>query len=113
MEIDFSKLLPALFDDKDICLCDWMEDFFNEFDGTYCCNSQGTTFVGFIQDHEVRIHSVVNRLEVDFINGKPSEELLQKVEKFFSINDENGPFVCSVWKGGTYMKAQYYYNPNV
>ena len=40
METDFSKLLPALFNDKDLCLCDMMENFFAEFDGVYCGNSQ-------------------------------------------------------------------------
>lgn len=113
MKKDFSKLLPALFNDKDLCFTELMENFFAEFDGAYCCNSQGTTFVGFIQDHEVRIHCVANRLEVDFINGKPSEELLKKVEKFFSIDEENSPFVCNAWKGNTYIKLQYYYKSNV
>lgn len=113
MELDFSKLLPALFNDKDICLCDWMEQFFDEFDGTYCCNSHGTTFVGFIQDHEVRIHSVVNRMEISFINGKPSEELVEKVKNFINIDVDDGVFVNSLWKEGNTINIQYYYNPNV
>lgn len=45
MEKDFSKLLPALFNDKDLCFTELMENFFEEFDGTYCCNVQGTTLL--------------------------------------------------------------------
>ena len=40
MEKDFSKLLPALFNDRDLCFTELMENFFEEFDGTYCCNVQ-------------------------------------------------------------------------
>lgn len=69
MEKDFSKLLPALFNDKDLCFTELMENFFAEFDGTYCCNVQGTTFVGFIDDQEVRVHAVVNRIELEFYDG--------------------------------------------
>lgn len=114
MEKDFSKLLPALFNDKDICLCDWMENFFEEFDGTFCSNSQGDTFVGFIKEHEVYIHSVVNRLEIKFNHCSPSDELLEKVADFlsFSEDDCDGPYISNIWKEDeNTIIAQYYWNP--
>ena len=113
METDFSKLLPALFNDKDLCLCDMMENFFAEFDGVYCCNSQGTTFVGFIKDQEIRVHSVANRIELTFTNGKPSSELLHDIQQWLDVWEENDAYIVTVWLEDYHtVIAQYYWNPN-
>lgn len=111
MEKDFSKLLPALFNDKDLCFTELMENFFEEFDGTYCCNVQGTTFVGFVDDQEVRIHAVVNRIELEFTDGKPSWAFIDKIVKWFEETIDNERFAHSVWKlEDDRVVAQYYWN---
>lgn len=110
MEKDFSRLLPALFNDKDLCLCDTMENFFADFDGVYCCNSQGTTFVGFIKDHEIRVHSVANRLEIKFTNGKPPSELLDSIQQWLDVLDN--AYIVAVWlEDDKTIISQYYFNP--
>lgn len=113
MKTDYSKLLPALFNDKDLCLSDTMEYFFAEFDGVYCCNSQGTTFVGFIKDQEIHIHSVANRLEIKFTNGNPSQDMLKDIQQWLDVYGENDAYIVTVWLEDDHtIIAQYYWNPN-
>lgn len=87
-----------------------MENFFAEFDGTYCCNTQGTTFVGFIDDQEVRVHAVANRFELEFTDGKPSWVSIDKIVKWFEETIDNKRFTHSVWKEDDRVVAQYYWN---
>lgn len=83
---------------------------FAEFDGTYCCNVQGTTFVGFIDDQEVRVHAVVNRIELEFTDGKPSWVSIDKIVKWFEETIDNKRFTHSVWKEDDRVVAQYYWD---
>ena len=57
MENDYSKLLPTLFNGKDLDNLDYVESFYREFGrGDYVGNSYNTTFLGFVEDQEVRLH---------------------------------------------------------
>lgn len=115
MKIDYSKLLPAVFDGKDIEPCDTADNFFNEIgDGNFVKNSMDNTYLGFVCDQEVRLHTVVNRITIEFINGKPSEEILNKVKEWLDNTDEMNDFVVNVWtESKTKIVAQYYWNPYV
>lgn len=115
MNVDYSKLLPALFNGKDIDSYDTIEAFFDEFgDGNFVCNRLCDTFLGFIDNQEVRVHVVANRLSVEFIDGKPSEEQLNKIEMWFKGDDEMTDFVVSPWKENNHkVIIQYYWNPYV
>lgn len=117
METDFSKLFPAVFDDKDILGSDWVGSFFDEFGGDAASNSACNTFVGFIrlghEEHEIRVHFVVNRLTVEFTCGKPSKELVDKIFQFFSIAiDDDSSLISTSWlEDYKTIIFQYYHKP--
>lgn len=115
MDIDYSRLFPAVFNDKDIMGMDWVNTFFTEFNGDAASNSAYNTFVGFLHgEYEVRVHFVVNRLTVEFTCSKPPKELVDKIIKFFSIDpqDETSPIISVSWMDGvTTINFQYYHKP--
>lgn len=118
METYYSQLLPALFDEKDLCFVDWVDDFFNGFGALCCTNAYGTTSIGFIDDGkiEARVHCVANRLTVELLQcAQPPQKLIDKIVRFFSINgdDENMPYVCHYWfESPTVINFQYYNKPD-
>ena len=114
MEIDYSKLLPALFNGKDLETLAFTQEFFNKFsDECFTGNSWGQTYLGFADNQEVRLHYVANRITIQFINGKPSKELIAKISKWLT-EDNNPGLVSSVWEeNGTDIIAQYYWKEDV
>ena len=117
MEKDFSRLFPAVFNDKDLLGSEWVGSFFDEFNGDASSNSSCNTFVGFIhfehEEQEIRVHFVVNRLTVEFTCGKPSKELVNKILQFFSIGTEDyHSLISTSWlENDTTIVFQYYHKP--
>ena len=111
MSIDTSKLLPAVFNDKDLCGYDWVEEYFEDYGATFVSNNKCDTFIGFINDCEVKIHIVVNRLTVEFVDCKPDVNFVNRTEFFFSVygDDENMPFVSVHWREENVIIFQYYH----
>ena len=114
MENDYSKLLPTLFNGKDLDNLDYVESFYREFGrGDYVGNSSNTTFLGFVEDQEVRLHFVANRITIQFIDGKPSKELMTKIGKWLTEEDNPG-LISSVWEeSDSEIVAQYYWKEDV
>lgn len=110
MEKDYSTMLPAIFNDKDLVGYDWVEDFYNTFGSNFVCNRYCNTFVGFIvEDYEVQVHFFVNRLTVQFLWCKPSQNVIDDIIEFFSLDDEH--FCSSVWQDSDMINFQYYCKP--
>lgn len=107
--VDCSKLLPALFNDKDLVGIDSAEAFFVFFDGEFASNGACTTFVGFLYGkYEVRLQTVANRIVVEFTHDMVSKDLMERVVAFFTITPHD--IVCKAWKEGTSRAVfQYYY----
>lgn len=111
MSIDTSKLLPAVFNDKDLCGYDWVEEYFEDYGAAFVSNSKCDTFIGFINNYEVKIHIVVNRLTVEFVDCNPDDNFVNRTEFFFSVygDEENMPFVSVQWREKNVIIFQYYH----
>lgn len=112
----YEHLLPALFNDKDICIDDWVDDFFSEFDGSYAHSPRTSTFVGFINEEtEIRLHYVVNRLIVELPKCvHPAKELIDSIVEYFTIEKDNAEssFISVHWlEDETTINFQYYCKP--
>lgn len=114
MEIDYSKLLPALFNGKDLEALTFTEDFFNNFgDGGFAGNSGGQTFLGFAENQEVRLHYVANRISIQFIDGIPSKDLMAKIKDWLTEENSSG-LISSFWEeSDSEIVAQYYWKEDV
>lgn len=113
----YEHLLPALFNDKDICIDDWIDCFFIEFNGSCAYSSRTSTFVGFINEEtEIRLHYVVNRLIVELPQcGHPTQELIDSIIEYFTIEKDNADssFISVHWlEGETTINFQYYCKPD-
>lgn len=106
MEKDFSKLLPALFNDKDLCFAELMENFLQSLTEHIVVMYMAPRLL----DQEVRVHVVVNRIELEFTDGKPSWVSIDKIVKWFEETIDNKRFTHSVWKEDDRVVAQYYWN---
>lgn len=113
----YEHLLPALFNDKDICIDDLVDDFFSEFDGSYAHSPRTSTFVGFINEEtEIRLHYVVNRLIVELPKCvHPAKELIDSIVEYFTIEKDNAEssFISVHWlEDETTINFQYYCKPD-
>lgn len=113
--MDYSKLVPAPFDDKDLIGMDWIETFFDRHDGSYSINRKLNTFVGFIGGkYEVRIHFSANCLTVEFIHCTPPQEIINEVVEFFDYEEmAKQGVLCHHWKEApNTLVFQYYHEPD-
>lgn len=109
---NYSKLLPALLDNKDIDGNDLVDDFFSHFDGHYGANRSFTTYVGFLNgETEVRVHLVANRLSVELTQCTvPSDKLIADIISFFTNDIAEAPYTCTHWmESPTAINFQYYW----
>lgn len=111
-QYDYSKLLPALLDEKDIKADDLVDDFFSHFGGQYSSNKTSTTYVGFLNgETEVRVHLVANRLSVELTQCTvPSDELIADIISFFTHDAVEASYTCTHWmESPTAINFQYYW----
>lgn len=111
-QYDFSRLLPALLDERDIEAYNLVNDFFSHFDGQYASNMASTTYIGFLYgETEVRVHLVANRLSVELTQCTvPSDKLIADIISYFTNDAAEGPYICAHWmESSTAINFQYYW----
>ena len=114
MENDYSKLLPVLFNGKDYDRLAFTQDFFTQFsDECFTGNPWGETYLGFVENQEVRRHYVANRVSVKFSCRVPSKDLITRIKNW--LPEKNNPgIISSVWEeSDSEIVAQYYWKEDV